>query len=108
MQIVLHGLRRDAPKVGAMLGNLGIYLQPPHGFQTPVPYSNPQYLHRPGTDTSMTAYHQLVESDAVSSTVLSDDDPFKYQVLEVFDAAQGPETYRNVNPSPRLKTALKE
>lgn len=106
--IVLHGLRRDAVGVGAMLGSSGIYLQPPHGFHTPVPYFNPQYLHRPGTNMSTTAHYQPVEPDAISSTVFSDNDPFKYQVLEVFDAAQGPATYRNVNPSPRLKTPLKE
>lgn len=106
--IVLYGLRRDSVKVGAVLGGAGIYLQPPHGFHTPVPYFNPQYLHRPGTSSSTATPHQLVESDEISSTVLSGDDPFKYQVLEVFNAAQGPETYRNVNPSPRLKTTLKE
>lgn len=106
--IVLHGLRRDSVKVGAVLGGAGIYLQPPHGFHIPVPYFNPQYLHCLGTDSPTATPHQFLESDAISSTMLSDEDPFKYQVLEVFNAAQGPATCQNVNPSSRLKTPLKE
>lgn len=104
--IAIYGNRQDANAIGTLLGASGLYIQPPHGFQSKVPYFNPQYLRRPG-DEDYIAYFSPQFSTTLSTT-FSEDDPLRYQVLEVFNNAHGPSIYTSVKPSPRLKTPLKE
>ncbi|KAK7709702.1 hypothetical protein SLS57_008607 [Botryosphaeria dothidea] len=104
--IAIYGNRQDANAIGTLLGASGLYIQPPHGFQSKVPYFNPQYLRRPG-DEDYIAYFSPQFSTTLS-TAFSEDDPLRYQVLEVFNNAHGPSIYTSVKPSPRLKTPLKE
>lgn len=51
--IAIYGNRQDANAIGTLLGASGLYIQPPHGFQSKVPYFNPQYLRRPGDEDSI-------------------------------------------------------
>ncbi|KAF2138226.1 uncharacterized protein K452DRAFT_321205 [Aplosporella prunicola CBS 121167] len=104
--IAVHGEQKNANAIGELLGNSEIYLQPPQAFQPSVPYFNPQYLYRPGTeDMIQDSYNQSTECS--SSAILADDDPLKYKVLQVFDSAEGPQHFAEIRASSRLRTSLK-
>ena len=107
VSITLYGFREDSDSVGKILSDASVFLQHPECYDNSVPYENPHYLTRPGNSFSVPESALPTVSQPKPSTILSDHDPLKIQVLEVFDSAQGPRVYHQAAESPRLRTPLK-
>ena len=107
LHIVVYGRRPDSEQVGGILADNGLHLQHPHEYDTSVDYINPQYLVRPGSRiniqqsaNSATALKSALAKDALGENI-------KNQILQVFDAADGPQMFQEVKSSPRLVISLK-
>jgi hypothetical protein len=103
----VYGRRPDSEQVGGILAENGLHLQHPHEYDTSVDYINPQYLVRPGSRiniqqsaNSATALKPALAKDALGENI-------KNQILQVFDAADGPQMFQEVKSSPRLVISLK-
>jgi hypothetical protein len=105
--ITLYGFRKDSDCVGTILDDAGVFLQHPECYDDSVRYDNPHYLTRPGNFLSVSEAAMPTAKPPKPSTILSDHDPLKSQVLEIFDSAQGPLVYQQAAESTRLRTPLK-
>lgn len=108
VEIVIYGLRKDMDAIGNFLSEGGFYLQHPMECDTRVPYVNPQYLLRPGSQ--MPKIQNMTSAATVRSTSVREslDETRTKQLLQVFDYAEGPTTFGEVKPSLRLRTQLQE
>lgn len=106
--VIIYGHHRDMNKVGQILSLDGLYLQHPVQCDLAVPYKNPQYFLPPGMDMP-----QLQDLAIAGHLNISEDEEQlefaqEKEVLQAFDGADGPDTYINVQQSPRLRTQLRE
>jgi hypothetical protein len=107
LQIVIHGLGEDSEAVGCLLSANGLYLQHPRRYDLSKTYSNPHYLARPGRENPLLAYtptEPYLKSPG-DNPILDEVD--KGRILRIFDCAQGPETFSELQLSSSLKTELK-
>ena len=107
LYVVVYGRRRESEDIGNILAEHGLHLQHPLEYDTSVEYVNPQYLLRPGRSinipqsaNTLTTLNATVAKDALETCV-------KNQILQVFDAANGPQVFSEIKPSQRLLTPLK-
>ena len=107
LQIVVYGFSQDGGSVGTLLSDAGIYLQRPQFYDTCVVYKNPHYLARPGCEIQVSDSNEPVQSTTIPKKDQWRDGATKNQVLEVFDAAQGPLHFSEIEASKRLCTTLK-
>lgn len=105
--ITLYGFQKDGDCVGRILDDAGLFLQHPLCYDDSVRYENPHYLTRPGKPFLVPEAAIPIARSPNQSTILSDRDPLRNQVLDIFDSAQGPRVYHEVAESPRLCTPLK-
>jgi hypothetical protein len=108
VEIVIYGLREDMDAVGNFLSKDGLYLQHPKECDTRVAYVNPQYWVRPGSQ--MPKVEGMAFEAASKPTSCNEllDETRTNQLLQLFDCANGPTTFSEVRPSPRLRTHLQE
>ncbi|MCJ1401479.1 hypothetical protein MMC11_004693 [Xylographa trunciseda] len=100
VHVIIYGNHDDLNGVGKSLWEHDVSLQHPQGQDETVPYDNPHYLIRPGSEIDVPYIggmkehqeHQLLTASAIAS---------------IFVSSQGPPAWRKVNASTRLKTALK-
>jgi hypothetical protein len=107
ISIIVYGLKKDRRIIGGFLSDSEIFLQHPQNYDNSVPYDNPHYLVRPGHSLSTPEVLLRPGGSPKPSPILSDDNPLKAQVLQVFDYAQGPQVYPEVSASSRISTTLK-
>lgn len=107
LQIVVYGFSQDGRSVGTLLSDAGIYLQRPQFYDTCVVYKNPHYLARPGCEIQVSDSNEPVQSTIIPKKDQWRDGATKNQVLKVFDAAQGPLHFSEIEASKRLCTTLK-
>lgn len=108
VRIVIYGLVAEKKEVGAVLSDAGLYFQHPlpTEYDGKLPYINPHYLLRPGSQ--MPSLEGLSISGPEGSKVVDLlDDVSKGRLMRIFDMAQGPESPLQITPSPRLKSTLK-
>jgi hypothetical protein len=107
LHIVIYGLEEDGETIGCLLSTNGLYLQHPRRYDLSKKYSNPHYLARPGRENHLLAYTALEGylNFPPDAPVLDEVD--KGRILQVFDCAQGPETFSELQLSSSLKTELK-
>lgn len=106
INIVVYGHAQDSELVGESLSEHNIFLQHPQYKEDLALYKNPQYLVRPGEEypdieCMETEPSSLWTEPSDERGILSEN-----RLESVFEAAQGPETYSNVEPSPRIRTNL--
>ncbi|KAF5986264.1 hypothetical protein FBULB1_2486 [Fusarium bulbicola] len=108
LHVVIYGLRKDVDDIGDFLEDSELFLQHPSKYDTRLEYLNPQYLLRPGSSIPRAdcATFQALANQHSSDQVM--EDKAKCEVHQVFDSASGPSTFTQVQPSPRLRTSLKE
>ncbi|QYT04363.1 hypothetical protein H0G86_011272 [Trichoderma simmonsii] len=109
VRIVLYGLATNAYTIGGILGDAGIYFQhpSPSEYDSSMPYCNPHYLLRPGSqlptleEDSATRCDWKVESDLLNASN-------KGRFMRLFDEASEIILRTSIEPSSRLKSTLKE
>ncbi|KAI5458920.1 SNF2 family N-terminal domain-containing protein [Mariannaea sp. PMI_226] len=104
--VMIYGMKEQGSAIGKILDGAELFLQHPHFVDPSATYSNPHYLCRPGSSVSLPDT-PLILSSLGSAKILTENDPLKRQVLDVFDSCQGPQVYSLTSPSPRLCTPLK-
>ncbi|KAF5241931.1 hypothetical protein FANTH_8891 [Fusarium anthophilum] len=108
LHVVIYGLRKDMDDIGDFLEDSELFLQHPTEYDTRLEYLNPQYLLRPGSSIPRAdgATFQALATQNSSDQVM--EEKAKSEVHRVFDSASGPSIFTQVQPSPRLRTSLKE
>lgn len=112
IRITVYGTLGNAERIGKALSDADLYLQHPSPTDCSLQlrYHNPQFLIRPG--------HEMPTLEDLSIRASTSHDPQEHQldevaqarVLRIFDDAHGDVLSGEpaVEPSPRLRTALKE
>lgn len=108
VHIIIYGLHEDMNAIGNTLSEGGLFLQHPTEADTSVPYRNPQFLMSPGTD--MQQIEDLSNSSLSTLTTMDQcsDEKWASEVFQAFETVDGPAEFDPVEPSPRLRTKLKE
>jgi SWI/SNF-related matrix-associated actin-dependent regulator of chromatin subfamily A3 len=101
--IMIYGFHRDGDEIGNAFSDGDLYLQHPANFDRSVPYQNPQYLLRPGSEIKLPTN----EVFRFKSTKAPMDQALKPQLSQVFDTATGPNIFSEMRLSCRLVTELK-
>lgn len=101
--ILLYCERKDSDAISSFLSEHQLFLQHPVSFDPTTEYHNPQYLTGPGGDIEMP---ELVSSKFQQRQERSMGQE-KDEIANIFETAQGPTVYSNVEPSKRLLTELK-
>ena len=97
IHIIVYGLRAELDTVGKSLADDKVFLQHPHAHDEAVPYDNPHYLKRPGSEIEISELPKLQMNQQLASNIMAN----------VFDSAQGPHIWSEVSVSLRLQTPLK-
>ena len=97
---IIYGISEELGAIGCMLSDEGIFLQHPTFIECYTAYENPHYLRRPGTDIEIPA--ALGSNSHAKNVNLTTD-----KLEQLFESAQGPQTFSEVRVSPRLRSALK-
>ncbi|MCJ1431110.1 hypothetical protein MMC27_000461 [Xylographa pallens] len=98
--VIIYGDRQTSDDVGKSLMEHGIFLQHPQGQDETVPYDNPHYLKRPGSQIDVSFINGKREHEGHQSLTAG-------TIANIFISSQGPPTWREVNGSMRLNTELK-
>lgn len=108
LRIVVHADHRETSDVGKALSNEGLYLQPPfcEDIDVDSQYCNPHYLLRPGSQMPMADDIAGGVEDVLSPGTI--DEGTKSQVMSIFDSADDHGVQPTAEPSPRLRSQLKE
>lgn len=114
VRIIVYGVLREKDAVANSLSEAGLYLQHPSPAECDrqVPYFNPQYLLRPGAQ--MPRLEELPLSANVKNSAMSSDSSLldeanKSRLMQIFNnSANGVGASFQVEPSPRLRSTLKE
>ena len=101
LKVSICGHIDQADAVGQELSEHNIFLQQPDTFDSSMPYLNPQYLIRPGSNF-MASWDAEEEIEKVNFSP-----EVKNKVSEVFDSAVGPAHFSEVSVSEKLTTELK-
>ena len=97
---IIYGTSEELDSIGGILSDEGIFLQHPTYIDCHTTYENPQYLRRPGTDMEIPA--ALSSNSYAKKFNLTTD-----RLEQLFESAQGPQTFSEVRVSPRLRSTLK-
>lgn len=108
VHIVLYGFCEDMSAVEETLSEGGLFLQHPTEGDASVPYRNPQFLMPPGTEMPQIEDLANGSVSAVTKVDQSFDEKWASEVFQAFEGVDGPAEFAPVEPSPRLKTMLKE
>lgn len=110
VRIVVYGRQEERNTVATSLSDSGVYFQHPTATEVDpeVPYFNPHYLLRPGSQ--MPRLEELTLSDEGESRATSEalDETRKSEIMRIFDSANAGIGACSPEPSPRLLTTLKE
>ncbi|KAK2612780.1 hypothetical protein QQS21_001232 [Conoideocrella luteorostrata] len=109
VRIAIRGFMTDENAIGNILGDSGLYLQCPSAveYDSHVPYHNPHYLLRPGSQMPVFEIQSLGENG--DSTEYKDlDEVDKGRFLRLFDEADDNGIEVRVQPSSRLQVTLKQ
>ncbi|KAF4771502.1 hypothetical protein HAV15_004219 [Penicillium sp. str.  len=90
VHIIIYGLHEDMNEIGNALSEGGLFLQHPTEGEASVPYKNSQFLMSPGTE--MPQIKNLANGSLSTA----------------FETVDGPAEFDPVEPSPCLRTKLKE
>ncbi|RYP69514.1 hypothetical protein DL769_005261 [Monosporascus sp. CRB-8-3] len=108
LRVIVYGYNRERESLANFLSQHGVFLQHPQAseYDRRVPYMNPQYLLRPGTEVP-SLDHLTIDASPPAEEPLSELQ--KSRVLQIFECANGAgaKTTSRVEPSTRLITALK-
>ncbi|MCJ1392100.1 hypothetical protein MMC18_004967 [Xylographa bjoerkii] len=100
VHVIIYGNREELDGVGTSLMKHDIYLQHPQGQDETVPYDNPHYLKRPGSEIDISSVRSTKDHEGHQ--------PLTTGTIEsIFVSSEGPPKWQEVNTSMRLKTALK-
>jgi hypothetical protein len=112
IRLTVYGLLEDADGVGKTLSEADLYLQHPSptDCSRQLRYHNPQFLIRPGREMPTLEDLSIRSSSSQDPAEHQLDEVTQARVLRIFDDAHdGASGDRSVvEPSPRLRTALKE
>ena len=97
---IIYGTFEELGAIGGMLSDEGIFLQHPTFIDSHTTYENPHYLRRPDTDIEIPA--ALGSYSHAKIVNLTAD-----KLEQLFESAQGPQTFSEVRVSPRLRSILK-
>lgn len=110
IRMILYGRGDEKEAVGACLSKASVYLQHPRitEYDDPVPYVNPQFLIRPGSEMPMLEDLALSDDEehSQSSEALTLDE--KSEIMRIFDSANAVNGPHQARSSPRLASTLKE
>ncbi|KAF3009102.1 hypothetical protein E8E14_009575 [Neopestalotiopsis sp. 37M] len=108
IRLVVFGLETERISVGRLLSDSDLFLQPPSNAECPEDfhYSNPHYLVQPGTE--MPKLENLTIDVSEPEKRREIDDLRMSWLQHIFDSSDAEENVSmvDVDPSPRLKTAL--
>ncbi|KAF7171655.1 hypothetical protein CNMCM6106_006055 [Aspergillus hiratsukae] len=110
IRMILYGRGDEKEAVGACLSKAGVYLQHPRitEYDDLMPYANPQFLIRPGSEMPKLEDLVLSNDDEHSQSSESLTQDAKSEIMRIFDSANtvnGPYQGRS---SSRLASTLKE
>jgi len=111
VRLLVYGLISEKHDAGNLMSDNDLFFQHPlatevSGEMSSIPYFNPHFLIRPGSQMPDLAQLSLSgSSDTPPAEIL--DDVSKARLMAVFDLANGSKTWIDVKPSPRLKSSLK-
>jgi hypothetical protein len=107
-RVVVHGKIDDKDEIADTLSDCGVYFQQPTASEIDpdVPYFNPHLLLRPGAQ--MPRIEALSISDDSTAAAGAMDEVNQGKIWRMFNQAGGCENVGDVEPSPRLKSVLKE
>ncbi|KAF5573492.1 helicase-like transcription factor [Fusarium pseudocircinatum] len=113
LRVIISSNIEEAAEIGTLLSNNELFLQHPSPrdieyFELEIEYFNPHYLVTPGSRMPQLEDLAIEYNDSTStvSTVL--DEQKKGQLIGVFDTAADLYVRPTTEPSPRLKTRLKD
>lgn len=109
VRIAVYGRMMDQSTIGNILGDSALYLQCPSSaeYDPSVPYHNPHYLLRPGSQMPVLDTDSLEKCN--SSVEQNDlDEVDKGRFLKLFDEADDNGREARVEVSPRLHATLKQ
>lgn len=104
LAVTVYGLRDRGNSVGDLLSDKEYFLQQPEQWDSAVPYVNPQYLIRPGSEFQV---YGATELESRSNHVYKVDPVVKSKINAVLDSAFGPTKFTEVQATNRLTTELK-
>jgi hypothetical protein len=108
LHIVVYAVSNQVDQIGDFLEESGLFLQHPTEYDTRFQYINPQYLLRPGSSMPRPEHAAFQAISVISSSDRRLEDAAKDEVQQVFDLAVGPNSFSEIEPSPRIQTTLKE
>lgn len=108
VHIIIYGLHEDMNEIGNALSEGGLFLQHPTEGEASVPYKNSQFLMSPGTE--MPQIKNLANGSLSTVTTMDQcsDEKWASEVFQAFETVDGPAEFDPVEPSPCLRTKLKE
>lgn len=109
IRIVVNGLMVNCEAIGEIIGDSGLCFQHPSAteYEPRVAYHNPHYLLRPGSEMPQLEELSLGDSsEAVEKSSL--DESNKGLIMKLFDEASNFCMEASMEPSPRLRSTLKE
>lgn len=113
--IIIYGMYSQKDTIGDALDSANLFLQDPpnhlRGDQS-VPYFNPHRLYNPalGAGARPPPERAIVVPAKMMNQqkIISEMDPLKQRVQEVMNSACGPQYFSTIQPSPRIRTSLKQ
>lgn len=108
VRLVICGLMSEKDAVSELMSDNDLFFQHPLPIElSSLPYSNPHFLVRPGSQMPDLAQLSVTagSSDVLPAETI--DDVSKARLMRVFDLASDPMGFIDVKPSPRLKSPLK-
>lgn len=113
LRVLLFSRIEEAAEIGAFLSSNDLFLQHPSPrdieyFEVDTEYFNPHYLVTPGSRMPEMEDLAIQYNESASKPSFSLDERKKGQLMGVFDTAADLSIRPTTDPSPRLRTSLKE
>ncbi|CVL12338.1 related to helicase-like transcription factor protein [Fusarium proliferatum] len=113
LRVIVLSHIEEAAEIGTLLSNNDLFLQHPSPrdieyFELEMEYFNPHYLVTPGSRMPQLEDLAIEYSESASNAAFALDHQKKVQLISIFDAAGDLSIRPTTEPSPRLKTRLKD
>lgn len=113
LRVLIFSRIEEAAEIGALLSTNDLFLQHPSPrdieyFEVDTEYFNPHYLVTPGSRMPQIEDLAIEYNESASKPSFSLDEQKKRQLMSVFDTAADLSIQPTTEPSPRLRTSLKE
>lgn len=113
LRVIILSHIEEAAEIGTLLSNNDLFLQHPSSrdieyFDLEMKYFNPHYLVIPGSRMPQLEDLAIEYNDSTSADSFTLDEQKKGQLIGIFDTAADLPIQPTTEPSPRLKTRLKE